>query len=188
VEAARELLPQLHEVLAAQPNFIGLAAVVWRWIGDAALVTPTVRFVLERAAVELKRQRPQYTGVPAAALAAEIGDASLVPLLRGLLADPTSRSRVPAAQAVWRLTGDVDELIAPLLKEVTGRPPGGRWAEAFALLAEMGPAASAAVPELREVAEHPWCPFVDRFESPVHRGLGPPTTASSQRPGRRSCP
>jgi hypothetical protein len=93
-------------------------------------------------------------------------------LLRALLADPTSRCRVPAARAVWRLTADADGLTGPLLKDVTPRPPGFRWQEAFDLFAEMGPAAGEALPELREVAGHPWCPFVEEFDSSVGRGLG----------------
>jgi hypothetical protein len=77
---------------------------------------------------------------------------------------------VPAAQAIWRLTGDADELIGPLLKEVTGRPPGFRWSQALDLLAEIGPAGTDALTELRALAEHPRCPFVDDFDSDCRLG------------------
>lgn len=171
-DSARVLLPEVRQVLAAHQDFLGLARVMWGLTGEAELVAPTVQRVLEHAVAELKRRNPQYSGQQAAHLAAELGDASMVPLLRGLLADPTSRSRVPAARAIWRLTGDIEGLTGPLLKEVTPRPPGGRWTQALELLTEMGPAAREALPELRKVAEHPWSPFVDYLDSTFHRGLG----------------
>jgi hypothetical protein len=94
------------------------------------------------------------------------------PLLRPFLADPTGRTRVPAARAIWRLTGDADGLIAPLLTEATGRPPGVRWRAALELLAEIGPAAAGAVPGLRAAAEHPRCPFLADLDSGRDRWLG----------------
>ena len=171
-EHGRALLPELRAAVAAHPDDIGLARALWRLSGDPAEVAPSVRRVLELAAAQLRQQRPRYTGDEAARLAGELGDASLVPLLRPLLDDRTSRCRVPAAKAIWRLTGDADGLLPPLLKDVTPRPPGYRWQEAFDVLAEMGAAAAAALPELRAVAEHPWCPFVRDFDSRTRRGLG----------------
>ncbi|WP_432827730.1 hypothetical protein [Dactylosporangium sp. CA-092794] len=171
-EHARPLLPEIRALLTAHRDFLGLARAAWRLTGAADEVTPTVRRVLELAAGGLRQRTPQHRGDQAADLAAELGDPDLVPLLTPLLADPTPRCRVPAARAVWRLTGRADGLIAPLLKEVTPRPPGYRWAAAFTLLTEMGPAAAAALPELRGVAEHPWCPFVEDFERSPIGGLG----------------
>lgn len=110
-EHGRVLLPELRAAVAAHPDDIGLARALWRLTGDPAGTAPTVRRVLELAAAQLRQQRPRYTGDEAAALAGELGDASLVPLLRPLLADPTSRCRVPAARAIWRLTGDADGLL-----------------------------------------------------------------------------
>lgn len=55
---------------------------------------------------------------------------------------------------------------------MTPRPPGYRWQAAFDLLSEMGAAAAAALPELRAVADHAWCPFVGDFDSRTRRGLG----------------
>jgi hypothetical protein len=171
-EQGRVLLDEVRTLIGTHREFIGLARLVWQWTGDADAVAPTVARVLELAAAELRRRTPQYRGDEAADLAAELGDPSTAPLLRALLADPTSRCRVPAARAVWRLTADADGLTGPLLKDVTPRPPGFRWQEAFDLFAEMGPAAGEALPELREVAGHPWCPFVEEFDSSVRRGLG----------------
>jgi hypothetical protein len=128
--------------------------------------------VLDRAGAQCRQRTPQYPGLPAIDLALQLGDASLAPLLRPFLADSTSRTRVPAARAIWRLTGDADRLIGPLLKEVTGRPPGSRWSEALDLLAEIGPAATDALTELRAAAEHPRCPFVADFDSRRDRWLG----------------
>ena len=170
-ESGRVLLPELREAVAARPHYPGLARVLWHWTGDAAPVLPTVRHVLEAQAAALKRRHRPYPVGESVELAVRLGDPALVPLLRPLLADSGS-GRVVAAHAVWRLTHDPDGLIDPLVKEVTGRPPGARWAEAFDTLAEMGPSARSALPALREVAEHRWSPFVRFLDSEVHRGIG----------------
>jgi hypothetical protein len=171
-EQGRQLRPEVLDLVTARPDFIGLARALWRWTADAEEVRPTVLTVLDRAGAQFRQRTPQYPGLPAIDLAVELGDASLAPLLRPFLADSTSQTRVPAAQAIWRLTGDADGLVGPLLKEVTGRPPGVRWSEALDLLAEIGPAATDALTELRAVAEHPRCPFVADFDSRRDRSLG----------------
>jgi len=170
-EAGRVLLPELRDVLSARQHYLGLARLWWRWGGDAAQVVPTVRYVLESLSAALKRRHRPYPIGAAVELAVDVGEPTLVPLLRPLLADPGS-GRVAAALAVWRLTRDPEGLVDPLVKEVTGRPPGARWADAFDVLAEMGPSARSALPALREVAEHRWSPFVDFLDSEIHRGLG----------------
>jgi hypothetical protein len=171
-EQGRELRPEVLDLVTARPDFIGLARALWRWTADSDEIRLTVRTVLEHAGAQFRKRTPQYPGLPAIDLAVELGDASLAPLLRPFLADSTSRTRVPAAQAIWRLTGDADGLVGPLLKEVTGRPPGFRWSKALDLLAEIGPVATDALTELRAIAEHPWCPFVADFDSVRDRWLG----------------
>lgn len=171
-EQGRELRPAVLGLVAVRTDLIGPARALWRWSADPDEVRPSVRSVLERAAMQVRQRAPQYPGLPAIELAAELADASLVPLLRPFLADPTGRTRVPAARAIWRLTGDADGLIEPLLKEATGRPPGVRWREALGLLAELGPAAAGAVPGLRAAAEQPRCPFTADLDSGRDRWLG----------------
>ncbi|GIJ46243.1 hypothetical protein Val02_31290 [Virgisporangium aliadipatigenens] len=171
-EHGRELLPEVRGLVALRADLIGPARALWRWTADPEEVLPTVRTVLDLAGTQFRQRTPQYPGLPAIALAVELGDASLAPLLRPFLADPTSRTRVPAARGIWRLTGDVDGLVAPLLREVTGRPPGPRWREALDLLAEIGPPAAAARDELHAAAAHPRCPFVDEFDYRDDRWLG----------------
>ncbi|MGN9909832.1 hypothetical protein ACTMTJ_19990 [Phytohabitans sp. LJ34] len=56
-----------------------------------------------------------------------------------------------------------------------GPPPYARRRErggALSPTAEMGAAAATVLAELRAVAEHPWCPFLDDFDSRTRRGLG----------------
>jgi hypothetical protein len=171
-EQGQQLRAQVLELVAARSDLIGLARALWRWTGDADEVRPTARKVLELAAAQLRQRSPQHPGLPAIDLAAELGDASLTPLLRPFLADPTSRTRVPAAQAIWRLAGNADGLITPLLDEITGRPPGFRWNQALDLLADIGPAATDALPELRALVDHPRCPFVADLDSTRPRWLG----------------
>jgi hypothetical protein len=168
----RVLLPEVRALVARYQDLIGLARALWRWTGDPAEVRPTVEKVLTLAGRELRQRTPQYQGEPAIDLAQQLGDASLAPLARPFLADTTSRTRVPAARAIWLLTHDADGLIAPLLNEVTGQPPGWRWAEAFDVLAAMGPAASSALPALREAVEQPRSPFVLDIDSSRVRALG----------------
>jgi hypothetical protein len=170
-EHARVLLPEIRALLGAFHDYIGLARTAQRLAVAADEITPTVRQVLELAADELRHRTRSFPGDQAAELAADTGDAAVVPLLTPLLADPTPRSRQPAARAIWQLTGSADGLIAPLLREVTSRPPG-RWLAALELLAEMGPAAAGALDELREVTGHPWSPFVDKLEFTGAIGLG----------------
>jgi hypothetical protein len=165
------LRPDVLDLVAARPDFIGLARALWRWTADPDEIRATVVTVLDRAETQFRQRTPQYPGLPAIDLAVELGDASLAPLLRPFLADSTSRTRVPAARAIWRLTADADGLIGPLLEEVTARPPG-RWREALDLLAEIGPAATDALTELRAAATHPRCPFVTDFDSNRDRWLG----------------
>ena len=171
-EHGRVLLPEVRALAAEYQDLIGLAWALWRWTGDPAEVRPTLEKVLELAGKDHRRRTPLYPGGPAIALAEEFGDSSLAPLLVPFLADSTSRTRVPAARAIWRLTGDADGLVGPLLKEVTGRPPGFRWAEAFELLTEMGPAAAEARSELRAVIGHPHSPFVLDFDAGRNEALG----------------
>ncbi|MET7392925.1 hypothetical protein ABZS66_05435 [Dactylosporangium sp. NPDC005572] len=171
-EHGRDLRSQVLDLLTARPDFIGLARALWRWTANPDEIRPTVLTVLDRAGTQFRQRTPQYPGPPAIDLALELADPSLAPLLRPFLADSTSRTRVPAARAIWRLTGDTTGLIGPLLKEVTGRPPGFRWNEALDLLAEIGPAAADAHTELRATAEHPRCPFVDDLDSSRDCWLG----------------
>jgi hypothetical protein len=171
-EHGRVLLPEVRALAAEYQDLIGLGWALWRWTGDPAEVRPTLEMSLDLAGKDHRRRTPLYPGGPAIALAEDFGDRSLAPLLVPFLADATSRTRVPAARAIWRLTGDADGLIAPLLKEVTGRPPGFRWAEAFELLTEMGPAAAEAHSELRAVIEHPHSPFVLDFDAGRNDAIG----------------
>jgi HEAT repeat protein len=75
-----------------------------------------------------------------------LGDPA-VPRLIAIARDPNSSHRSAACGSLWRLTGDAD-LVLPILREVL-REGNLEW-EPAQVLAEMGPAAKSAVPDLIE--------------------------------------
>lgn len=98
---------------------LAAARKVWLATGDDSLARKVIHFVLEREA------RPQ-----AADLAADIGDSSVVPLLRKAL--PT-QCRVAAA--LWRLTNDPTGLAEPLTRWVA---EAHDWERALPVAAAVG--------------------------------------------------
>jgi hypothetical protein len=158
-EAARGLLPRLAEVLGddeanipVRKARVAAATVYWRLTGDRSAVLPTV------AAVLLAGGLP---AVEAAELAGELGDDSLVPLLRNLLADEWAT--VAAALAIWRITGHAE--VEPVLRVLA---QGWPWpSKAVTALVEMR--ATGTVDTLRELAERDERVVVSGLEDSIIR-------------------
>ncbi|RSS32656.1 HEAT repeat domain-containing protein [Streptomyces sp. WAC08241] len=137
--AAREAVPELRELLAEESAAVSAAAAraLWAAEEDAAEVLPA----LERW---LRPGLPDADRCAAARVLGEIGPAaaSAAPALRPALASRDPWVRVRAAAALWRVTGETEEVLPVLL---------AAWEEnrhvrvdIAECLAEMGPAASAA--------------------------------------------
>ncbi|MGW9437367.1 HEAT repeat domain-containing protein [Streptomyces sp. NPDC055607] len=137
--AAREAVPELRELLADGSAAVSAAAAraLWAAEEDTAEVLP----VLERW---LRPGLPDADRCAAARVLGEIGPAaaSAAPALRPALASRDPWVRVRAAAALWRVTGEAEEVLPVLL---------AAWEEnrharvdIAECLAEMGPAASAA--------------------------------------------
>ncbi|MEV7672638.1 HEAT repeat domain-containing protein [Streptomyces sp. NPDC088752] len=137
--AAREAVPELRELLADGSAAVSAAAAraLWAAEEDTAEVLPA----LERW---LRPGLPDADRCAAARVLGEIGPAaaSAAPALRPALASRDPWVRVRAAAALWRVTGEAEEVLPVLL---------AAWEEnrharvdIAECLAEMGPAASAA--------------------------------------------
>ncbi|MFE8936529.1 HEAT repeat domain-containing protein [Streptomyces sp. NPDC007872] len=137
--AAREAVPELRELLADGSAAVSAAAAraLWAAEEDTAEALP----VLERW---LRPGLPDADRCAAARVLGEIGPAaaSAAPALRPALASRDPWVRVRAAAALWRVTGEAEEVLPVLL---------AAWEEnrharvdIAECLAEMGPAASAA--------------------------------------------
>lgn len=71
--------------------------------------------------------------------------ASAVPSVRNALTDPDGRVRISAARALWRMTGDADEAVAVLQRELAASD--GNYQTALTI-SEMGRSAESAIPAL----------------------------------------
>jgi HEAT repeat protein len=76
-----------------------------------------------------------------------------LPSLRKMLEHLDERTRVAAARAVWHVGGDPGPVVAPLIASLEGED--SRFS-ALATLAEIGPAAKAAVPTVLLGLRHEW--------------------------------
>lgn len=145
--ALRPLLPALggyltrpaadsHKLRNAQ---ISAARIIWLAAGDAGAVAPTVKAVLAAGGVPARS---------AAELAGLLGEVTLEPALRSVLAD--RQARVAAARALWRLGVSIADQVPDLIDEIM-RYPWGSAMDALRLLADMG--AVTALPELTRLAD-----------------------------------
>jgi hypothetical protein len=151
---ARRLLPRLQTALAqrlptslpGQCGQLALARLVRDWTGDPGAVLPAVRVVLQQGWPEAR--------AAAADLAIGLGDPTAVDVLHAKLADPDVNvgTRLDAARALWRHTGEADPLVGPVVAIATGRPEHHYLCDALDLLAALGPAARSALPALRRLA------------------------------------
>jgi hypothetical protein len=153
--SARHLLPRLRAALAHGPppslpgqrGQLALARLVGDWTGEPGAALPSVQAVLQQGWPEAR--------VAAADVAVGLGDPTALDVLRTALTDPDVNvwTQLDAARALWRHTGEPGPLVAPLVAVVTGRPRLEDLRSALDLLAALGPAAGAALPTLRHLAE-----------------------------------
>ncbi|BCJ76807.1 hypothetical protein CS0771_63510 [Catellatospora sp. IY07-71] len=149
--AALPLLPKLTALLANPPDsnvgsiarhqtLLAAATVVWRLTGDAEAVLPTLREALTFDG---------WIAGSAAALARELGEAAapLLPQLREALG--LRQARVRAAEVLWQLGTDAEQLVEPVLEAL--RDGWGPGTDAVDLLVRMRAVSAAAT--LRELAE-----------------------------------
>lgn len=99
----------------------------------------------------LKDRSHIVRGAAATALG-RLGDAArpAVPHLKAALDENRIDSRVAAVEALWKITGDADDVVARLTAEVAGEDEPEKAAD---LLAQFGPAAKPAIPKLIESLE-----------------------------------
>ncbi|MFG1606842.1 hypothetical protein [Actinoplanes sp. NPDC049265] len=176
-ERAGELLPNLRELLAqpvrggsGESGMVDVARLVWRLTGDRDAIVPAVRRLLGNGLARVNSRSGSGAGRQIA-LAGELGDPALVEVLRELR-DREPRSAA-AALALWRLTGDSDGLAEAVVPAFTRRPPSPVWPEMADVLRTLGPAATPALPALRELVDDDRCPFTDvDHDAPSARGIG----------------
>jgi hypothetical protein len=138
VTALRPLLDHADRSVAVQA-----ASALWRIEGDSAPVLPVFVRVLDGGGWE-------STAAIAGIAALGPAGASQAPRLRSLLGgpDPNGWTRLRVAEALWRTTGDTGTTL-PLLTAVWTENPATRT-DVARCLEEMGAAAEAAVPLVRE--------------------------------------
>jgi HEAT repeat protein len=76
-----------------------------------------------------------------------------LPSIEPLMTNENIYTRVVTAQAIWRICGDTDRTLPVLLESVSAPNQGSDLSIMFAInaIGEMGPAASAAIPELERL-------------------------------------
>ncbi|MFJ4537441.1 HEAT repeat domain-containing protein [Streptomyces tibetensis] len=178
--AALPLAPALRRRLArvpldapdicerAVPLLSALAA-----LGDDASIPAVLRLL--RGMPDGLRRRDAVTEAAVRALGA-FGGASreAVPDLRGLLEGDCA---IPAADALWSITGDAHAVLPVLLRALTDTwrdADSGRRRRAAAVLGRLGPAARPALPGLRELADRGDAPARATAACAVWRATGEP--------------
>ncbi|MEV4625008.1 hypothetical protein AB0J90_01775 [Micromonospora sp. NPDC049523] len=143
--AAVDALPELHSMLTHDEPFVRVNAVraIWRISGDPAPLLPVLREIIETGG---RAER-----VHALELLPELGPAAvaLSDLLLPLFGADDDWLSVRSAIAYWHLTGDPTTVVPALLPHLRTGPYGRA---ALRCLADIGPAAGAAIPLLREEA------------------------------------
>ncbi|MFF3913887.1 HEAT repeat domain-containing protein [Streptomyces sp. NPDC001852] len=147
--AAAEALPTVRRLwedrTVRDEDRVLAGRALWALTGDTEAVLPVVRENL-RSDRWLSRQR-------ALELAGELGrsGAALAPDLRALIA--AGHTVVPAAVALWRVTGEAQDALPVLLEQWRTTPT--RRPDIAACLAGMGPAAAPALPLIRAELSSP---------------------------------
>jgi HEAT repeat protein len=163
---ARSAVPELVRLLNGDwdPSVRAHAALaVWQIQGaaDRLVVVRSVAFlasVLDQHGKALAGGA-QWACADAARALAEMNTPAAraaLPALRGVLNHNLQWVRVHAARAIWRITGEADEVLPVLLAELAARH-GGRLVPDC--LAEMGARARQAIPALREILDSERCPL-----------------------------
>ncbi|MEU7410814.1 HEAT repeat domain-containing protein [Streptomyces sp. NPDC042638] len=131
--AAAQAAPLLRPLLRTRHAAVA-AGTLWSADGDASAVLPVLRGELTRADPGLRRSAARQLG--------RLGPAArgALPELRRLARSGPARERIPAACALWRITGDPDP-VRPLFRAAWTADARTRPAIARCLTA-MGPAAA----------------------------------------------
>ncbi len=142
--AAAPAQPELRAALRHKEPVVRInaARALWRISGATEKTLPVLREAINEG---------RYVRTHALEALAEMGTAGieLAPLLPELFEADDDWTALRAATAYWYVTGDS----APVLPVLLGRLRAGRYGvEAARCLGDIGPAASAAVPALREGA------------------------------------
>jgi hypothetical protein len=76
-----------------------------------------------------------------------------LPAVELLMTDGNTYTRIVAAQAIWRISGDASKALPVLLESVSAQNQGSEGPLLFAInaIGDMGPAASAAIPDLERL-------------------------------------
>jgi HEAT repeat protein len=150
---------------------------LWRITGDPA---PAVSVIAD----DLDDPR-EYTREQACERLAEIGPAAAgaVPALEANLTHESHRVRIAAAETLWKITGDAESVVPVLVDFLDEEyvPSFFAWnvrssvsdrIEVIELLGQMGPAARAALPELRNLTEHESFPLRRAAASAIEKLTG----------------
>ena len=152
---ARGALPALTKLLddSDDPSLrLKVAQALWRIDrGSLTEVTATL--------AQLVRHTDPHIRVEAAKSLGTIGTQAqyAVPALKEMMADADPSISLPAAQALWNITGDVDLVLPIAILGVKG-PGCGTSKQAARLLINMGPAAKPAIPALKAAFAETTCP------------------------------
>jgi hypothetical protein len=144
--AAAPAVDRLRPLLQSADGRTSTSAAValWQIRGDAGETLPVLGAWLrgdDDYGARLAAQAAERLGRAAGELSADV-----TPLLRS----DVRKARVEAGRALWRMTGDADLVLGALLGEVA---PDRIGMGAIEILAEIGPPAGAALPELTLMAE-----------------------------------
>jgi hypothetical protein len=144
--AAAPASDRVRELLRSADARVSVPAALALWqIGDdPGEVLPALRTWL--------RRDDEYAARLAARAAERLGRvaADLTDDVARLLRSELRQARVEAGRALWRMTGDADLVLATLLAEAE---PDQTGMDAIDVLAEIGPPARAALPDLAIMAE-----------------------------------
>ena len=151
---AEGAVPPLKELLEDSDPSLRLEAAEALWhimrVAEPEVTTALAKLV--------KHGNPQIR-VKTAKLLAEMGSSAqdAVSALKEMMAEPDGSISLPAAQALWRIFGDVDLVLPIAILGVKG-PGCGTSKQAARLLINMGPAAKPAIPALKAAFAETTCP------------------------------
>lgn len=122
---------------------------------DAKPAVPNLIGVLDDHRSVHREQQTYIVSVSATSTLAQMGAAArpAVPKLRSLLEHRDGRIRQQAAVALWKIGGETGGPLPVLLERLKSVSPSGNW-EVLAALGEMGPAAAAALPRLKQLPQN----------------------------------
>jgi HEAT repeat protein len=144
----KEGVPLLEKWLSQPPTTVLAAGALLRLDPDHKGATAAVRKAVADADAGhwvLRQQAADFLGTQGPAAKEAAGD------LRAALKAPQPGVRIHAAFALWRVSGDADAAVTCLVEELKRAEPAYQRWQAADKLGAIGPAARAALPELRRV-------------------------------------